>query len=158
MRPPLSGALVVTQLFGGNPAQEAYTQDGHVVLGHTGIDISANVGDLVYPAWPGTAQVQDFGNDGFGKHITLTDDKGRTALYGHLSEILVNDGERVQTHVAIGKAGSTGYSTGPHVHFQIQEAHPNLNNGYLGCRDPLGGFDSDVTPFIDLSLTNYWTG
>lgn len=155
MRPPLDGTLLVTQLFGGNPAAEAYTTaDGIRVLGHTGIDLSCPIGASVYACWAGSAHIADDGARGFGLHVVLTDDRGRQALYGHLSRVLVVEGARVPLHVPFAHSGSTGNSTGPHLHFEIREAGADPANGYYGCRDPLGAFDHDVMGRFDLHLTN----
>jgi murein DD-endopeptidase MepM/ murein hydrolase activator NlpD len=155
MRPPINGTLLLTQLFGGNPQMEAYTAaGGHRVIGHTGIDINAQLGEDVYPAWAGKLEIRDTRPHGFGLHAVIHAPDGRSALYGHLSAITQANGSQVIPHQPFAKAGSTGNSTGPHVHFEIQEKNANLDNGYLGCRDPLGGFDADVIPHIDLSLTN----
>jgi murein DD-endopeptidase MepM/ murein hydrolase activator NlpD len=155
MRPPLNGTLLITQLFGGNPKVESFiTADGIHVLGHTGLDINAALGTPVYPCWEGIVHIVNSGTTGFGLHVTITDARGRQALYGHLSAVLVPDGAHVPLHVPFAHSGSSGNSTGPHLHFEIREASPDPQNGYYGCRDPLGGFDHDVLPNIDLSLTN----
>lgn len=155
MRPPLDGTLLVTQLFGGNPKAEAFSAgDGILVLGHTGIDLSCPVGSPVYPCWEGVVRILDSGPRGFGLHATITDPRGRQALYGHLSAVLIPDGASVHEHMPFARSGMTGYATGPHLHFEVREANPDPRNGYYGCRDPLGGFDHDVVQRIDLSLTN----
>jgi len=155
MRPPLDGTLLVTQLFGGNPAAESYkTGDGYQVLGHTGIDLNCAAGTLVFPCWEGVAHIMDSGKQGFGLHVTITDARGRQALYGHLSAVLVAEGAAVQLHMPFAKSGSSGNSTGPHLHFEVRDANPDIANGYYGCHDPLSGFDHDVVSRFDLSLTN----
>lgn len=154
MRPPLTH-LTVTQLFGGNPAFEAYQDaSGHYCRGHNGIDFAAVEGENVYPAWDGTLDIVDSRPYGYGLHAIVTDVHGRSVLYGHLSGILLPAGARVHAHVPFALAGSTGNSTGPHVHFELREAGADWDNGYLGCRDPLGAFDHDVIAAIDLSQTN----
>jgi murein DD-endopeptidase MepM/ murein hydrolase activator NlpD len=155
MRPPLDGILRITQLFGGNPRVEAYTiAGGYQVLGHTGIDIACPVGTPLFPCWDGIVHIADDGTHGFGLYATITDAQGRRALYGHLSAVLVADGTAVHLHTPFARSGSSGHSSGPHLHFEIREANPDPANGYNGCRDPLGGFDHDVVARLDLSLTN----
>lgn len=154
MRPPLDGLLIVSQLFGGNPAAEAYVDvHGYRIIGHDGVDFACAIGDLVYPAWYGVVHVVDSGAEGFGLHVLLEDRfSSRYALYGHLSSVLVPDGGSAEPHVAIARAGTSGYSTGPHVHFGL---YPRpVDNGYGGAIDPLPDFDLDVWPRLDLSRTN----
>lgn len=156
MRPPINSTLVITQLFGGNPKWEQYiNQYGYTTLGHDGIDIAAVIGTPVYPAWDGKLKIISQ-STGFGLHALITDSRGRVALYGHLSEVFGNDGDTVRAHTPFGKSGSTGNSTGGHVHFGIQESPLVANNGYGGFRDPLGGFDPDVVSHLSLVNTNYF--
>lgn len=153
MRPPISGPLLITQLFGGNPVAERYVNsDGQQVLGHDGVDIAAGIGSWVYPAWNGVVDVIDDGTHGFGLHAIVTDAKGRRALYGHLSQVLVSDGTEVVVHTPFARSGSTGNSTGPHVHWGIYPSRDD--NGYGGATDPLPNLDHDVWPLLDLHLTN----
>ena len=86
MRPPISGVLLITQLFGGNPAVEAYTRaDGIRVLGHTGIDVACPLGTQIFAAWDGVLRVRDTRPHGLGLFVEVRDGRGRIARYGHLS-------------------------------------------------------------------------
>lgn len=154
MRPPLNGPLLVTQLFGGNPAAERYVNArGQQIIGHDGIDLACQEGDLVYPAWPGIITFLDTGPNGFG-YYALVQLPGSPvyALYGHLSGRIAQPGDRAVVHVPFAYAGSTGNSTGPHVHFGIY--HGAQDNGYGGAIDPISDLDRDAWPRLDLSLTN----
>lgn len=154
MRPPISGVLRVTQLFGGNPASEAYVDPrGRTVIGHDGIDVACAAGTPVFPAWPGVVSIVDDGAHGFGLHVFVNDlAHGRWALYAHLSAVNVSQGATVQPHTPFALSGSSGNSTGPHIHFGVY--HGITDNGYGGAVDPLTDFDRDVWPLLDLSLTN----
>jgi murein DD-endopeptidase MepM/ murein hydrolase activator NlpD len=91
---------------------------------HTGIDIAdphGKIGDPVTPFEAGTVIVADrSAAGGFGKHVVLKHSHSITSLYGHMSKINVTKGEKVKPRDIIGYEGTTGHSTGPHVHFQIE--------------------------------------
>jgi murein DD-endopeptidase MepM/ murein hydrolase activator NlpD len=86
---------------------------------HAGVDLGAPEGMPVLSAHSGYVRYADWG-DGYGNMVIVeyADGKYQT-LYAHLSEILVQDGEAVRPRQVIGKVGSTGGVTGPHLHFEL---------------------------------------
>lgn len=95
------------------------TQNYHVF--HPGMDFAGVMGSPVYTIGEGI--VESVVNDkwAFGKHIIIDHGNGMKSLYAHLSKIEVKEGEKVTKDSIIGLLGSTGWSTGPHLHFQIWE-------------------------------------
>lgn len=91
-------------------------------LFHTGIDIAnpeGKIGDDITPFMDGTVIYAGQTAIGYGKHVIIDHGDNVTSLYGHLDKILVYKGQKVKIGDVIGKEGSTGWSTGPHLHFQI---------------------------------------
>lgn len=87
---------------------------------HTGIDIGGHSGDAVFAAADGT--VVDTGyNDVRGNYILIRHKQGISTKYMHLSAISVSPGDSVKQGQQIGQMGSTGRSTGPHLHFEVLE-------------------------------------
>ena len=87
---------------------------------HNGIDIAASIGLPVKAALEGTVSgIGNLGKYSYGKWITVRHDNGLTTLYAHLSVQSVSVGQKLKTGDAIGYAGSTGYSTGAHLHFTV---------------------------------------
>jgi len=91
-------------------------------LFHTGIDIAnaeGKIGDDITPFMEGTVTYAGQTSTGYGKHIIIDHGDNITSLYGHLDKVLVYKGQTVKIGDVVGKMGSTGWSTGPHLHFQI---------------------------------------
>jgi murein DD-endopeptidase MepM/ murein hydrolase activator NlpD len=89
---------------------------------HTGIDIAnseGKIGDPVTPFMPGKVIYIGLLSWGYGKYVVLDHSDSVTSLYAHLSRINVTVGQDVKPGDIIGLEGSTGWSTGPHLHFQI---------------------------------------
>jgi len=86
---------------------------------HTGIDLAAASGTPVHSATAGTAHL-GFDPGGAGMYVVVTADAHVRLFYCHLSAFTVRDGELVTPGQVIGRVGSTGRATGPHVHFEIQ--------------------------------------
>lgn len=89
---------------------------------HWGIDIASPAGTPVLATMPGAvAYVGLYGS--YGLVVYLAHGNGWSSLYGHLSAILVRPGQRVACAQVIGRVGSTGLSTGPHLHFELRYRH-----------------------------------
>ena len=90
---------------------------------HTGIDIAnpqGKVGDPVVAFMDGTVIYAGEIFWGYGKHIIIAHGNNITSLYGHLDKIFVHNSQKVELGQIIGHMGSTGWSTGPHLHFEIR--------------------------------------
>lgn len=93
---------------------------------HTGVDISAAMGSPVRAAFGGMVLYAGwFG--GYGKLIVIDHGDGYSTLYGHLSAIGVAVGDQIARGQVVGRVGSTGYSTGPHLHFEIRQRGKPIN-------------------------------
>jgi murein DD-endopeptidase MepM/ murein hydrolase activator NlpD len=87
---------------------------------HAGIDIAAAAGAAVHAAAPGRVTFAGFHNGGFGWMVVVAHGNGLRTLYAHLSLVTTTVGTRVAAGTAIGLVGSTGHSTGPHLHFEAR--------------------------------------
>lgn len=85
---------------------------------HTGMDIASNQGTAVYASDGGSVTLAGW-NGGYGNCIMIDHGNGYVTLYGHLSSISVSVGQTVSQGDTIGAVGSTGNSTGPHLHFEV---------------------------------------
>lgn len=86
---------------------------------HAGLDISPPYGTPVVAAMSGVVAQVNRWNYSYGYHIIVNHGNGLSTLYSHLSEILVGAGQAVAQGQLIGRVGSTGRSTGPHLHFEV---------------------------------------
>lgn len=86
---------------------------------HAGIDIGAGMGSAIVAADGGTVIVSSY-DGGYGNYIMINHGDGRVTLYGHMSSRAVSAGSAVTKGQVIGYVGSTGNSTGPHLHFEVR--------------------------------------
>lgn len=117
---PLAIPAPISSLFGWRT---------HPITGeqrfHSGTDLAAPLGTPVLAAYAGRVAIADF-LGGYGLAVALEHNKAtQQTLYGHLSEIFVKPGEWVKQGEAIGRVGSTGNSTGPHLHFEFRQLTPD---------------------------------
>lgn len=114
---------------------------------HDGIDIaplSYNVsGDKIKPSWPGTVKVSKNDPDGYGEYIVIEHPEGFCTQYTHLLSRSVNVGEYVNMNTVIGLMGTSGHSTGAHLHFEIRDT---LYNSKYFTKDSNGKSYMAVDP------------
>ncbi len=102
------------------------------VLQHNGVDLSADTGTAIYAAYKGTVVVSTY-NSSAGNYIMIDHGSGLMTVYMHCSKLLVSVGETVSKGQTIGLVGSTGNSTGPHLHFSVR-----LNGSYVDPKPYIG--------------------
>ena len=123
---PLPGSYTITSPFGNrlHPVLKVYKL-------HTGVDIAGNScnGKPVVAAADGVVIVAKYSTS-YGNYVVIDHGGGITTLYAHSSKLEVSVGQKVKAGQEIMKVGTTGYSTGPHLHFEVRE-----NGTYV---DPIG--------------------
>lgn len=117
---PLSIPAPISSLFGWRI--HPITGDARF---HTGTDLAAPIGTPVLAAYAGQVAIADF-LGGYGLAVAIDHTKGtQQTLYAHLSEVFVQAGDQVKQGDVIGRVGSTGNSTGPHLHFEFRQLTPD---------------------------------
>jgi murein DD-endopeptidase MepM/ murein hydrolase activator NlpD len=94
---------------------------------HKGLDIAADSGEPVYAVAGGEVIYAGSGLSGYGNVVILRHDQQMSSLYAHNSALKVKQGEQVKQGQLIALLGSTGHSTGPHVHFEIRDGDNTVN-------------------------------
>jgi murein DD-endopeptidase MepM/ murein hydrolase activator NlpD len=117
---------------------------------HAGIDFQLSVGDTVYNAFDGVVRLSKY-HGGYGNCVIVRHHNGLETLYGHFSKRLVKSGDLVNAGQVLGLGGSTGRSTGPHLHFETRYLGRPINPSYLI------DFEADtlVSNFIVLSKESF---
>jgi murein DD-endopeptidase MepM/ murein hydrolase activator NlpD len=108
------------------PAQNHFLSGNDYYAGHLGIDIAAGLGASIYAADNGVVTMASGVTSGYGNVIMIDHGNGFITLYGHLSQFDVKVCQGVTAGQLIGLAGSTGNSTGAHLHFEVRE-----NGGFI---------------------------
>lgn len=94
---------------------------------HPGLDLKGEIGDPIKPVMIGRVEAVEKSNVGYGNAVYLSHGDGYTSLYAHLSKIMVKQGDEVKLDTTIGQVGTTGRSTGPHLHLEIRENGAPIN-------------------------------
>ena len=94
---------------------------------HFGIDIAAKAGTPVHATAKGVVIVAKKSPYGYGNRVIIKHDFGFTTLYGHMFELIVEKGFKVEKSEIIGFVGSTGASTGYHLHYEVKKNNKHLN-------------------------------
>jgi len=93
---------------------------------HTGTDIGGAVGTAIYAYRSGTVTFSGW-NAGYGNNVIIDHGNGMSTLYAHASQLLVKPGQTVSEGQIIAKIGMTGYTTGPHLHFEVRKGTVAVN-------------------------------
>ena len=118
---PTPSSHIVTSLFG----MRQHPID-HVLRMHTGVDIGASYGASILASDGGKVLTSKYSSS-YGNYIVINHGNGTTSLYAHLSSRKVSAGDSVTQGQVIGLVGSTGNSTGPHLHFEISKNGTRVN-------------------------------
>ena len=97
--------------------------------GHTGMDLAVPTGTPIRAALPGTVTVSQY-NSSYGYYVMIDHGNGLSTLYGHNSQLLAQVGQTVEAGDIIARSGSTGRSTGPHLHFEVRINGERTNPRY----------------------------
>ena len=110
---PLAYYGVVTSAYGYrvHPITGNYTF-------HNGVDLAVSQGTPIYASRSGYVTTAEY-NYAWGYYVTINHMDGFSTLYAHMTHFIVSPGQYVEQGQTIGYVGSTGYSTGPHLHFTI---------------------------------------
>ena len=135
---------IVSQGYGCT--EFAQTSNAYPTCFHNGVDVAASMGTPIYAARDGIVIAVENASYAYGKWIAIEHDNGLITMYGHLSLQAVHKGQAVERGGVIGYMGSTGYSTGPHVHFTVYApgsftTQPSKISGILpigATLDPMG--------------------
>ena len=106
---------VVSSGFGGRT--DPFTGQA---VGHTGLDLAVPTGTPVRAALPGTVVAAQYNAGGYGYYVKIDHGNGLVTLYGHCSQLTVSAGQTVAAGDVVALSGSTGRSTGPHLHFEVR--------------------------------------
>lgn len=94
---------------------------------HKGVDIAAPKGTSIFASAEGRVVRAGYDPAGFGRFVEVRHPNGLTTLYAHMSRVDVSTGQEVAGGERVGLVGSTGFSTGPHLHFEVRRNGEALN-------------------------------
>lgn len=105
---------------------------------HPGMDFTAEQGTPIYATGNGVVEIADAGAQGYGNHVVVNHGFGYKTLYAHMSRMAVKPGAKVNRGDLLGYVGSTGLSTGPHLHYEVIKNGEKVN--------PINFYYNDLTP------------
>ncbi len=105
---------------------------------HSGLDFAAPIGTPIYATGDGVIELTEFSSRGYGNHVVVNHGYGYATLYGHMSRLATTQGQKVKRGDVIGYVGSSGKSTGPHLHYEVIKDGTKI--------DPINFFHNDLSP------------
>lgn len=106
-----------------------------VIKMHEGVDFTASTGTPIYATASGVVKYSGYKHNGYGRHVIIEHGYGYKTLYGHMSSINVSIGKKVKRGEIIGRVGSTGKSTAPHLHYEVVKNNKKVNPIYFFYSD-----------------------
>lgn len=94
---------------------------------HPAIDLKGSTGDQIRPIMVGTVVDANYSKVGYGNVVMVDHGEGIESVYAHMSKIFVKTGDYVKLDSVLGLVGSTGHSTGPHLHLEVRENGSTIN-------------------------------
>ena len=147
---PAASTYQISCLYYYKDSSQHSTKYGY----QTAIDISGS-GNVLATESGTVTTVADLGNSSFGKYIIITHGNGKKSLYGHLSSQAVSEGQTVNRGQVIGVIGSTGNSSGPHLHFELSGSNPMKDYFYSRYRKKMS-FEQNVYSNNDSYNSDKW--
>lgn len=142
-RQPFTGSWPITQRYG--EIVPGVTYQGKP---HTGIDYGCPLQTPILASADGEVMAAGWDITGFGFRVIIRHSANASTLYGHLDSISISVGDHVKQGQEIGLSGSTGYATGPHLHFEARRRWNDYTSHFDPISLPLMSF-SDVEPVTD---------
>ncbi len=134
LRKPVTGEIDISSPFGVR--MDPFVHEAGM---HTGIDFRGSMGDPIHATATGTVTTAGW-SGGYGQMVEINHGNGLSTRYGHLSQIAVSVGQTVRAGQVIGRLGSTGRSTGPHVHYETRiDGEPVNPQKFLHAGEKLFG-------------------
>ena len=135
-RQPFTGSYPISQGYGGTDTSAF----------HTGIDYACPTGTPILASEAGTVMFAGWDNTGYGNCVIIQHKDGNATLYAHLQSISVKVGQKVKRSQVIGYSGSTGNSTGPHLHFEARHTWNDYKSHFDPMSLPLHSSIEPATP------------
>jgi murein DD-endopeptidase MepM/ murein hydrolase activator NlpD len=131
---PATAGQTTSGVFGSKPAPSGWPVTGRITQephpGHMAFDIAVPLGTPIKTTMDGKVVHAGWNNQGYG-NLVIVENGGYRTYYAHLSSIPVTVGDQVMAGTVIGLSGSTGHSTGPHLHYEIRQNQVAINPSSL---------------------------
>lgn len=116
---PFKGGYTVTSPFGVSRSTGGT---------HKGVDLVGTESKHIYPIYSGKVVTKSFDSNGYGNYIIINHEDGYWSLYAHMKTIYVKEGQSVNSNTILGIEGSTGRSTGSHLHLEVRKGSNSSSN------------------------------
>lgn len=121
---------------------------------HNGIDLNLHMGTPIYTIFDGIVRIATFGG-GYGYHVVVRHPNGLETLYAHMSKLSVKVGQEVRAGEILGLGGSTGWSTGPHLHLEVMYAGTAFNPMFILEPNPKSDLPFVKMKFFELTPSHF---